>query len=455
MSLRRSTILLVSMRRILLASAAILLLVSAHHRAVAPMPPLQSVSGPTFSKEVVRIFQDHCQTCHHPGDIAPFSLMTYADAAPHADAIKYMTATHQMPPWKPVNGCGAFTDEDTRTLPQSDIDTIAKWVDNGAPEGNQADLPPAKEFSGGWALGQPDLVLSYPEAYTPGVTGDIYRCFPLPTNLTQDTYVSAIDIRPGDRATVHHVIAYIDSTGASQQLDDNDPGPGYTSFGGPGFAITNPDSATLGGWAPGARPVVLPDGIAYKLAANSRVVLQIHYHPHGTAPKPDKTEIGIYFAKQKPKQLLRILPLINDTFTIPPGDANYRVTATLPILLPLDAHLWIVAPHMHLLGRQMHVTATTPQGTSCLINIGDWDFNWQGMYLYKNAVPLPIGTRLQLEAFYDNSENNWRNPNSPPKAVSWGEQTTNEMCIAFLGVTLDAEDLTKGQTVDARWIPRM
>src|ERR1051325_8117205 len=286
------------MRRLLLAGAAILLLVSAHHRAVAPMPPLQPVSGPTFSKEVVRIFQDHCQTCHHPGDIGPFSLMTYADAAPHADAIKFMTSTHQMPPWKPVDGCGAFTEEDTRTLAESDIDTIAKWVDNGAPEGNAADLPPAKQFTGAWVLGQPDLILSYPEAYTPPLTGDMYRFFPLPTNLPSDTYVSAIDIHPGDRATVHHVIAYIDTSGQSDTLDANDAGPGYTSFGGPGFPITNADSATLGGWAPGIRPVQLPDGIAYKLAANSRVVLQVHYHPHG-AVKADKTEIGIYFAKQK------------------------------------------------------------------------------------------------------------------------------------------------------------
>jgi len=437
------------MRRLLLAAAAILLLVSAHHRAAVPPPLL--VSGPTFSKEVVRIFQDHCQTCHHPGDIAPFSLMTYADAAPYADSIKFMTSTHQMPPWKPVDGCGDFTDADTRTLPQSDIDTIAKWVANGAPEGNPADLPTPKSFTNGWALGQPDLVLSYPETYTPGAAGDIYRCLPMPTNLTQDTYVSAIDIRPGDRQTVHHVIAYVDSSGASQQLDDNDAGPGYTCFGGPGFAISDPASATLGGWAPGMRPVTLPDGVAYKLNANSRVVLQIHYHPHNAAPKADRTEIGIYFSKQKPKQILRIVPLINQSFTIPPGDPNYRVTASLPIPLPVDAHLQLIAPHMHLLGRRMHVTATTPKGGSqCLVDINDWDFNWQGMYLYRNPVPLPAGTRLQLESFYDNSADNFRNPNSPPKAVSWGEQTTDEMCIAFLGVTLDAEDLTKGAAVDVK-----
>src|SRR5205085_11900922 len=200
-------------------------------------------------------------------------------------------------------------------------------------------------------------------------------------------------------------------------------------------------AATRGGWAPGARPVQLPDGIAFKLPANSRVVLQVHYHPHNAAPKPDTTEIGVYYAKTPPSKLLRIVPMINQTFTIPPGDANYRVTAGLAPApfektpLPVPVHVWLVAPHMHLLGRKMHVNATMPNGASeCLINIDDWDFNWQGQYLYKNAMALPAGTRLSLEAFYDNSSDNFRNPNDPPKPVSWGEQTTDEMCIAFLGV---------------------
>jgi len=439
-------------RRLILLPLILFAFVSAHHRAAAPSPVPKPISGPTFNKEVVRIFQDHCQSCHHPGDIAPFSLMTYADAAAHTDAIKFMTSTHQMPPWKPVQGCNEFAGTEERTLPQSDVDTIAKWVDNGAPEGYAVDLPPQKQFEDGWSLGKPDLVLSYPEAYTPPVAGDMYRCFPLPTNVTQDTYVSAIDIRPGDRTTVHHVIAYIDSTGDSARLDANDPGPGYTSFGGPGFTITSSDSATLGGWAPGARPVLLPDGIAYKLPAASRVVLQVHYHPHGPVV-PDKTEIGIYFAKQKPSKLIRVLPVINQDFTIPPGDPHYRVTAEFPLQLPIPTHVWFIAPHMHLLGRSMRVISTTANRTSCLINIDDWDFNWQGQYLYKEPVPLPTGTRLQLEAYYDNSEGNWRNPNFPPKPVSWGEQTTDEMCIAFIGITIDSEDLTQGQTVNASWIP--
>jgi hypothetical protein len=432
------------MRRIVLASAFVFALVAARQRAVLHPPTPQLTDGPTFNKEVVRIFQNRCQSCHHPGDIAPFSLMTYADAAPHADAIKYMTQTRQMPPWKATPACGDFAD--ARVLGQDEIDTISKWVDNGAQQGNIADLPAPKNFDGGWALGQPDLVLSYAEAYKPPVTGDMYRCFPIPTNLPADMYVSAIDIKPGDRETVHHVIAYIDTSGDSQKLDEADAGPGYTSFGGPGFTISTSSlgATSLGGWAPGARPVVLPEDVALSLPAQSRVVLQVHYHPHGIKTIPDQTQIGIYYAKKKPKQLIYILPLINQDFTIPPNDANYKVPATYTVGWP--AHLYLIAPHMHLLGRKMNVTATLVNGEKkCLINVDDWDFNWQGQYRYSEPIPIPYHTKLSLEAIYDNSEGNWRNPNNPPKAVSWGEQTTDEMCIAFLGVTLDG--ITLGQSL--------
>ncbi|HEX9492406.1 MAG TPA: peroxiredoxin, partial [Thermoanaerobaculia bacterium] len=314
------------------------------------------------------------------------------------------------------------------------------------------------KFDGGWALGQPDLVLSNAQPYTPPTNGDMYRCFTMPTNLTEDQYVSAIDVKPGDRQTVHHVIAFIDTSGDSQRLDDADPDPGYKCFGGPGFTITNLNATTLGGWAPGARPVMLPPEVAFSLPKASRIVLQVHYHPHGPAPLPDQTQIGIYYAKRKPQKLMRVLPLINDTFTIPPGDANYRVTAdfSLPIFPRVDAHVWLIAPHMHLLGRKMHVDATPLASQSqCLINIDDWDFNWQGMYRFKDPLAMPAGTKLSLEAFYDNSPGNFRNPNDPPKAVSWGEATTDEMCIAFVGFTIDSENLPQGIVSDASWIPKM
>jgi Copper type II ascorbate-dependent monooxygenase, C-terminal domain len=419
------------MRRLsLLLALLVPLCAFAKVRAVRhPEPPAPAV-GPTFSNEVVRIFQQHCQTCHHAGDIAPFSLTTYAESKPYATLIKFMTQSRQMPPWKPADGCGDFKDE--RKLSQAEIDTLAKWVDSGAPEGNRADLPAPLDFSGGWALGQPDAVYKMTEPFTPAQGQDTYRCFPIPTNLTAAQYVQAIETRPGDRETVHHVITFIDSTGASARLDEQDPGPGYTCFGGPGFTLPS----TLGGWAPGSRPLELPEGTAFQLPAGSRVVLQVHYHPHHVHAHPDQTEIGVYFAKEPPKNTMIILPIVNQSFTIPPNNGNYEVSATWPFPLPA-AKLWFVAPHMHLLGRTMKVQAARPNGTTdCLIEIDDWDFNWQGSYHFKEPISIPAGTSLSLRATYDNSSGNPRNPNSPPKPVSWGEETTDEMCIAFVGLTL-------------------
>jgi hypothetical protein len=399
-----------------------------------PAPPPEP-GGPTFSNEVVRIFQQNCQSCHHEGDIAPFSLVTYADAKPYATLIKFMTQSRQMPPWKPVDGCGDFADE--RRLSDAEIETLAKWVDAGAPEGNPSQLPPPRDFGSGWLLGQPDMVLQNSEPYTPPAGKDTYRCFTIPTNLVSNAYVRAVDTHPGDRTTVHHVLTFIDTTGASVALDEADPGPGYTCFGGPGFST----NGTLGGWAPGQRPLEMPDDVGFSLPANSRLVMQVHYHPHHVhegGPMPDQTQFGIYYSPTQPSREMIIVPLINSTFTIPPNNASYRVDAQLPIAIPFPLHLWLVAPHMHLLGRKMTVQMTTPDGQShCLVDIQDWDFNWQGAYRYAEPIAVPAGTRVSMTAYYDNSSANPRNPNDPPKPVSWGEETTDEMCLAFLGVTID------------------
>ena len=336
----------------------IAILASLPPRAVRVPAPPPAVNGPTYDKEIVRLFQAHCQSCHHPGDIAPFSLTNYDEAKANALKIKLKTQAHEMPPWKPSADCGNFADAQSRTL-------------------------------------------------------------------TSDQYVSAIDIRPGDRAEVHHVIVYLDTYGDSQKLDDDSPGPGYTCFGGAGFNLVG----TLGGWAPGARPWVMPDDVGMSLPANSRIVLQVHYHVHTGQPTPDQTKLAIYYKDKKPAKLMTILPVINQTFTIPPLTDNYRVTAQFPIAAPWPTHLWMVAPHMHLLGHKMHVIATYPDGhTECLINIDNWEFNWQGVYPYTKPFAFPAGTKFSLEAYYDN-------PGS--RSVSWGEATTDEMCIAFLGFTLD------------------
>ncbi|HEU4522441.1 MAG TPA: ascorbate-dependent monooxygenase [Thermoanaerobaculia bacterium] len=427
-------------RRILFAVAVCLLLLAARQRAVRPASS-QPSTVPTFSRDIAPILQTHCQSCHREGDIAPFPLVTYQDAAPRAHLIRSMTATRQMPPWKPAAGCGDFAD--ARGLSAAEIETITRWANGGAPEGNRADLPPPLEIGSGWSLGQPDLVVSYPEAYTPPSSGDAYRCFPIPTSLTADRYVSGIDVHPGDRGSVHHVIAFIDTTGASAALDAADPEPGYSCFGGAGFNLTA--DATLGGWAPGYRAFKFPEEVALRLPAGSRVVLQVHYHVHDGDPHPDRTEFGIYYAERTPRQLLRILPLVNQNFEIPAGAEHYRVTAGIPFV-PVPVHLWVIAPHMHLLGRSMRVETTSLTGeTTCLIDIPDWDFNWQAMYRYREPIAIPAWSSVNLTAYYDNSSSNPRNPNDPPKAVRWGEATTDEMCIAFLGVTIDGETIAQDE----------
>jgi hypothetical protein len=420
--------------RVLLVLLVAVPLFAAKTRSVRAIPPTELPQGtPTFSKEIVRIFQQHCQTCHRDGDIAPFSLVEYADAKAHAPLIRFMTQTREMPPWKPVDGCGEFQDE--RRLTDAEIETIGKWVAAGAPEGNRADLPAPLDFGSGWEKGTPDLVLKNSEPFTPEPGADTYRCFSVPTNLTSDAFVSAVDTHPEDRETVHHVLTFIDTTGESAALDAKDPGPGYTCFGGPGFTTTG----TLGGWAPGSRALSLPDNVGFQLPAGSRVVMQVHYHPHGDHhPQADQTELGLYFSKKTPEKLMQVIPIINQSFTIPPNDPNYQVDAVFPILTPFKLKVWFVAPHMHLLGRKMTVSMQPKDGAErCLISIDDWDFNWQGAYMFKEPIDVPVLTRFSLKAFYDNSSANPNNPNNPPKAVSWGEETTDEMCIAFLGVTLE------------------
>lgn len=404
-------------------------------------------TGPTFNKEIVRIFQQNCQTCHRPGDIAPFSLITYADARPWASNIRFMTQTRQMPPWKPEPGCGEF--KDARRLSAADIDLIARWVDAGAPEGNPADLPPPIEFSSNWILGEPDLILKLPEPYTATGNRDVYRCFPVETNTTEDQYVAAVDVRPGNRQKVHHVIAFLDTMGASASLDARDPGPGYNCFGGPGFIPTG----ALGGWAPGSRPMSLPDKVGIPLQRGAKAVVQIHYHPEG-GEGSDQTEIGLYYAKGAVEKQFYLLPLWNRDFRIPAGASNHEVTASFPAFF--DVHVLTVTPHMHLLGRTMTVEATRPDGsTQCLINIQDWDFNWQGTYVFKEPVALPESTQLKLRATYDNSTANPKNPNNPPKEVRWGEETTDEMCLAFIGFTVDSQDLTRSKTSFDWWLPSL
>jgi mono/diheme cytochrome c family protein len=402
-----------------------------------PAPVTASAAGVTFTRDVAPILQQRCQGCHRPRQVAPFSLLTYEQAAAWAKEIQQVTAARKMPPWKAAPDFGDIGD--ARRLTDAEIATIHRWVDAGAPKGDPRQMPPPRTFQDGWALGTPDLIVEPEEAYPLEAEGkDVYRQFILPVVFKEEKWVTAMEVAAQNRAIVHHVIAYLDPEGKAAALDAADPGPGYsTSGGGPGFF----PAPWLGGWAPGNTPHFAPPGCAVRIPAGSRIVLQVHYHKNGK-PETDRTRIGLHFAKSPVEKRLRIAPLLNLGLDIPAGAESHEVTARLRV--PQDIHVLNVTPHMHLLGRQMKVTATLPDGTvKPIIWIPDWDFRWQETYRFREPVPLPKGTLVELTATYDNSEKNANNPHQPPQRVRWGEETTDEMCIAFLTFTVDGEHLNQ------------
>jgi hypothetical protein len=390
----------------------------------------------TYSGGVGAILLEKCASCHRPGEVSPFSLLTYEDARKRAKQIALLTKSRFMPPWK-ADSHGEFVDE--RRLSDAQIAAIQEWADAGAPQGDPKAAPPIPKFPAGWKLGTPDSVVGLSEPYPVAAEGrDVYRCFVIPTNGTEDRFVKALEVHPGNRTIVHHVIAYLDTSGTARKLDAKDPGPGYqTSGGGPGFVPTG----FLGGWAPGNDARFLPPGIGTLLPKGSDIVLEVHYHKSGK-PETDQTQVGIFYAKEPINKRVRMLPIINPFFKIPAGAEDHVVNAGMPIFS--DITVLGVTPHMHLLGKSMKVTATLPDNTQKqIVNVPDWDFNWQISYVFKEPMKLPAGTKLSLVAHYDNSPKNPHNPNTSPRDVTWGEQTTDEMCIAFLGYTRDDENLLK------------
>ena len=391
-----------------------------------------SVTGPNYAEHIAPILNANCISCHRDGEIGPMKLDSYASAKAFAANIAQVSEKRVMPPWKPVEGHGDFTG--VRKLTDAQIQLVSLWAKSGAPAGNLAKAPTSPKFAKGWTLGEPDLILKMPQSYQVAPSGaDVYRCFVLPTGVTEDKEVVAVEYRAGNKAVVHHVIGYLDTQGLGRKMDEAEAGPGYTSFGSPGFL---PDGE-LDGWAPGKLPYFLPDGIARPLPKGSDLVMQVHYHSNGK-PEQDTTQVGIYFAKKPITKHLGILPLIAP-LNIPAGEASYKTGTSFPMLF--DAKAIFIIPHMHLLGREIAVEATLPSGEKKpLIRINDWDFNWQDSYNYKDFVALPKVTQLTLKARYDNSAANPRQPNNPPKPVAWGEATTDEMCIAFIGYIADNEN---------------
>lgn len=388
----------------------------------------------TFNKHIAPILWKNCASCHRPSEIGPFSLLTYADVSKRADFIAEITASRRMPPWKAEPNFGKFHDE--RRLSDDELALIAAWAKAGAPEGDAKDLPKPPEFQEGWQLGEPDMVLTMAEPFqVPADGADVYRCFVIPIDLEKDTMVSAVEFRPGNRAVVHHAIMFLDATGAGRKRDSEDEQQGFVSFGGPGIKPTG----GLGGWAPGALPRFMPDGIVKYVKKGSDLVLQLHYHPSGKAEQ-DQSTVGIYFSKKPTKKIVTGIAVAQPGLKLPAGKADCVVEAkTQP--LPADVHVLGISPHMHNLGKEMKVTATTPGSEEevPLIWIKDWDFSWQGQYQFAKPVRLPKGSVIKVHSVYDNSAENPKNPHSPPKEVRWGEATQDEMCLCGIQVFTDKQ----------------
>jgi mono/diheme cytochrome c family protein len=396
--------------------------------AIASVAAAAHAATPTFNKDIAPILYQSCATCHRPGEVAPFSLLTYSDAAKKAGLLAIVTQKRVMPPWKAEPGYGEFANE--RRLSEQQIALIQNWAKAGAPEGDAKDKRPLPVFPNGWEGGQPDKVLTMGRKFEVAADGpDQYKCFVLPLDTADDVYLSGMEFRPGNRRVVHHALVYGDTTGTARKLAADSPDGSYTCFGGPKF----PPVILLGGWAPGASPPPDAPGLSQLIRKGTDVVVQIHYHPSGKAEE-DQSSLGLKFSGPPTKGRAGII-LSNRRINIPAGDAHYVVKTG--VTLPRDVDVFGITPHAHYLGTDMKVDAVLPDGsTQHLIRIKDWDFNWQGQYRYKEPVHLPQGTHIELEYVYNNSENNPHNPSHPPVPVTWGEETKNEMAVLFLSVAL-------------------
>jgi hypothetical protein len=415
-----------------LALGAILTLGLLFGTTVVAAGPVTKV---TFTKDVAPIFYNRCVECHRPGEIAPMSLLSFQDARPWVRSIKERVLDRSMPPWLADPQHGSF--ENDRRLSQKEIDTLVAWVNAGAPKGEDKDLPPTPKFTEGWTIGTPDVVLSMPEEFQVPADGVIpYKYFTIPTNFTEDKWIQALEIRPGNRGVVHHVIATVQDPGvATNTQRSRDPQAAAS-----GANIQRGRENFLGGIAPGDTADVFPVGTAKKIKQGSNIVLQMHYTPNGEAAK-DRTSVGFVFAKEPVQKTIVTGNAANARFVIPPGDPHHEVTSSTTF--GENIHLVTLMPHMHVRGKDFVYTAVYPDGRSeVILRVPKYDFNWQLTYKLAKPLALPKGARIDCVAHFDNSTNNKYNPD-PAKEVRWGDQTWEEMMIGWFTYTRDAEQLAK------------
>jgi len=430
--------------------------------------------APTFSKDVAPIFYKNCTSCHRPGEIAPMSLLTFKDARPWVKSIGTKVSGGVMPPWHADAANGPFVND--RRLSASDKDTILRWVNAGAPEGNPKDLPAPPKYTEGWAIGEPDAVFAMQEDYPLPASGTVaYQYFEVPTTFAEDRWVQAFEVRPGNRAVVHHVIVYTRPPAAPQQARPAGdqpqrprPQPAITFADGmeiPAGQTGGPElpegqkkplgpndrpmpkqlGPSVGAYVPGNGYRIYQPGTATKLVAGSTIIFQMHYTTVGKATT-DRTKIGLIFSKTPPKTPLVGAVLANGGLHIAAGDPNARVDAEMT--LNRDFVLWSILPHTHVRGKRWTYEATFPDGTTqTLLSVPNYDFDWQTDYIFKEPVKLPKGTKIHATAWYDNSRANKSNPD-PTKDVWWGDQTFEEMM--FTGLTMSVEPAPASPTAGPR-----
>lgn len=396
----------------------------------------QAAGTPTFNKDVLPILQNHCQECHRPGEIAPMPLLTYQQARPWAKAIKASVLGKKMPPWPADSRWGHFANDRSLTKEQQEI--LAAWADTGATEGSAADKPQDRTWVEGWNITKPDLVVKMPKAFHMPAKGEVeYQYMVVPTGFTEDKWVQMAEVRPSDRGVVHHAVIFIREPG-NPWLKEAKPGEVFVptvKSDGQRFGNTvggGNDILTI--YTPGMVPDIWKPGMAKQIKAGSDIIFQMHYTANGKE-SDDQTSIGIVFAKEPPKERVITLGAVNNRFTIPPGDPNYKVEAVAPMVN--EGTLLSLFPHMHLRGKSMAYEIIHSSGeTEKILELVHYDLNWQLSYKLAQPIKLEPGSKLHVTAWFDNSANNPANPD-PTKAVTWGEQSWEEMMIGFFDVAVD------------------
>jgi peroxiredoxin len=368
----------------------------------------------TYTNEISRILQHCCVECHRAGEAAPFSLTDYRDAAAWAPMMREVVQEGRMPPWFADPRHGSFRNDARLTVDEKQA--LLRWIDDGCPEGDAADLPPGRTSADGWRIPAPDRVLFMADQpYDVPAEGEVaYQYFSVDPGFKEDTYLQAVEVRPGNAAVVHHALVLIEPPGS-------DGLPRVDSLG------------ALIDYAPGMAPTVLPEGMAIRVPAGSRFLFQMHYTPDGAAEN-DRTRLGLVFADPaKVTKRVEGGAVVNQAIALPAGAPDYSLTAEYAV--PRDVLLLSMSPHLHLRGKSFRFEAVYPDGrTEILLDVPRYDFNWQLRYELAEPKPLPKGTRLLCTAHWDNSANNPANPDST-RAVGWGDQTGEEMLIGFFAFT--------------------